>query len=206
MKTAVRAFELEFAETPGLLRDAYDYFGDNCGIDSTNIFAGCNGDYIDRCLDIESVVPCRISGAMMGDVRKIFVHLVLSGINPDLINVRDTRNGEPCSEYFNQVDIGSDFWLSSYKPGTLNMYFFGKENLRRETLARCYFDFTTSISPSIVKTIDEKLDDGNGRRGSLKAVFNPRNDVMSGVNCLDDDGIYNVSNDGEDCGFMVEIK
>jgi prepilin-type N-terminal cleavage/methylation domain-containing protein len=205
MKTAVRAFELEFGETPGLLRDAYDYFGDDCGADQIWPYHGCNGDYTDRCVDIETGHPCRIGGTTMGDIRRLPMHLVLSGIHPELAYVSNTNTNDDCSTYLNKVPIGSEYWLSTITPGALNMYFFNRINITR-TDQRCNHGFATSTSPQIVKTIDEKLDDGNGRGGSLKAIFNPGDDSMSGVDCLDENGVYNVSNDGEDCGFMVEIK
>ncbi len=207
MDTAIKAFQLEYDETPGLLKDAYDYWGSDCspGNHADNIYVGCNGDYEDNCVDI-SVGNCVVSTSMINDVRRLPVHLVLSGIHPELKYITDSRNNSNCDEHYNTSEIGSKYWVSSEDPNKLYMYFFDVEGVSHNGSMCTGGTFVDSLSPRDVKKIDEKLDDGNGIRGIVRAVASASDDSLSGTDCVSTTGVYNLSADDKTCNLRAELQ
>lgn len=206
MQTAVRAFELEFDATPGLMKDAYDYFGDECGVDSINIYNGCNGDTSnDRCL---ATTNCSVGNRYWADYRRFPIHLALSGIYPDMKYVSDTNTQTDCFEYLPDSPTGNYLWFSSETPDRIYMYDRIIVNPNRDAVNTCDIgNPVPSVSPRFMKAIDEKMDDGNGRRGNFTAQPSPSNEnSYSHPPCMDSDGIYNITNDSEECGLRFRLK
>jgi hypothetical protein len=220
MSTAVKAFQLEFDATPGLMKDAYDYFGDDCSThatlaDSDNAFWGCNGDLTnDRCINNDSTT-CNVAGTLRGDIRRFFLHLNISGIMPDLPAITDTTSFTDCSigSALPKVPIGGTYWVSSEDPGKIFMYFFEPPGLQHTGIDCILNGGGTSFFPprsylaKDVKRIDEKLDDGHGARGKLKTIYEPTNNNYTDSYCFDyTDDSWEINLDEKRCGFRVEIQ
>jgi prepilin-type N-terminal cleavage/methylation domain-containing protein len=207
MGTAIRAFQLEFDATPGTMQDAYDYFGDECGSDSFDRDYGCNGEEPhDRCID-SSLTNCYVGYNYTRDVRRFFVHMNLSGIYPDLTYVPNTRDLPNCDigTAFHEASIGGTYWVASEKPNKIYMYYFQPEDVTQDRDCRVG-TWGDNIPPKIIKSIDEKIDEGNGRRGIIQAIDNPFNNNFNGTDCVSADGVYNLSNDDETCNIRAELQ
>jgi prepilin-type N-terminal cleavage/methylation domain-containing protein len=213
MGTAIRAFQLEFDATPGMMVNAYDYFGDECGDNTDNTYYGCNGENNnpsprDRCLDGRNT-DCEVDIRFGGDIRRLFVHLNLSRIYPDLVYITDTRTDPDCligNTYHPTVlEENGITWVSSESPKRIYLQLFRKVGgwFGTSCITHPFGNFTY---PSIANQIDKKLDDGNGRRGKVKAQTNPSNENFDSSNCIDTVGNYNLSNDEKSCGVRVRLQ
>jgi prepilin-type N-terminal cleavage/methylation domain-containing protein len=209
MQTAVRAFELEFDDIPGDMEDAYDYFGDECGTDNDDPRTGCNGDG-DKCIDQNISTNCHTGGgSFSSDERRAMVHLAVSGIMPDIEHTisRDLTGciiGQTLPE--SPVESGIYFLHSN----TINKIYIKTAG---GTVPGCIFDINEGyLSPKDAKSIDEKIDEGNGRRGIYQARFgkykNPSfpDGQFDGADCMDSSGNYNLSEDGVTCQIRFKIK
>jgi prepilin-type N-terminal cleavage/methylation domain-containing protein len=205
MQTAIRAFQLEFDATPGLMKDAYDYFGDECGNNSKSSENGCNGDAgNDRCID--SGYNCSVIFLNYRDVRRLPIHLVLSEIYPGLKYTTNANTITDCNEQINTGALDTNFLVGSEIPGKIFLYYFQTSGLTHNGSYCTGTIIEQVISPRIVKSIDDKLDDGNGRRGIIRAIYRPRNNIYSGTDCMDADGVYNVAADDPACGLRAELQ
>jgi prepilin-type N-terminal cleavage/methylation domain-containing protein len=93
MKTALNAFKLEFDDIPGDMRDAYDYFGDECGDNSQDDYTGCNGNG-DKCVGNQVGYCEPRNNQYWGDFRRFAIHLNLSNIYPDIAMDTDSTDGD----------------------------------------------------------------------------------------------------------------
>jgi prepilin-type N-terminal cleavage/methylation domain-containing protein len=207
MQTAMRAFELEFGSQPGDFDEAYDYFGSECGSNGNNTIRGCVGDG-DLCIDGSRNSPCRTdTPAHTGDMRRSFIHLVLSEIHPDLPYVIDSSNADcTIGGTIPATAIGGAYVVGSQIRKKAFMYFFTPENFAMGGNWCNYGGFGGSVTPATLKKIDTKLDNGNGRRGIVQSVINHLDNSYSGADCDDADGNFNLSNEEKSCGFRVELK
>lgn len=207
MNTAIKAFRLEFDEVPGRMQNAYDYWGSDCGINNDNPSYGCNGDAIDdRCIDSNGY-DCSMSSNYSGDVRRAILHLALSGIHPDLPIVPDPSEESNCRKQIPQSSLGTYKVIASNTPDKIWLYFLDSSNDSPFTGSMCRMlpYSATSLSPKTAKEIDDKIDDGNGRRGIVKAIYRYEDNSYSSAACLDSDGVYNISESDKTCGLRAEI-
>jgi prepilin-type N-terminal cleavage/methylation domain-containing protein len=208
MQTAMRAFELEFGSQPGDFDEAYDYWGNECGTNTDNSRHGCIGDG-DLCIDGSQNLVCNMGdNAHIGDMRRSFVHLVLSGIHPDLPYITDSRDPTNCTvgDTIPATAVGGGYIVGSEIRNNAFMYFFKPENYTATSNWCIYGGYSGSVTPAMLKKIDNKLDDGNGRRGRIHSILNVLSDSYSGTDCDDADGNFNLSNEEKSCGFRVELK
>ncbi len=192
MGTGLKAFELEYNSLPGDLSDAYDYFGDDCGSNSTHDSSGCNGNG-DKCIGgISSTCPA-INWKYEGDYRRSLAHLNISGIIPNIpfsINSRsgDCTVGKVIPKIFNGIYMlygdGQSQYVRTFQRASFS--------------TQCRFSNYQVTTPQNIRKLDIKLDDGNGISGNFIGY--------SGNSCLSSSGIYNISNSNEDCGFMAKIN
>lgn len=201
MQTAIRAYQLEFDALPGDHEDAYDYFGDECGSDSTSRVRGCNGNG-DNCIGGVAGLCPPTSASPVGDIRRFYIHLALSGIIPDMAYQTNARSESNCQ-------AGSEFPESGSREGNtytiyshggsrkLLMSFWNDQNFGESHSSRyCIaqgLPFPFKVKQA--KKIDEKLDDGNGIRGRV---------IGEGGDCINSStGAYNLSS-GDD--FLCRIR
>ncbi len=200
METAVRAFELEYNALPGDMRDAYDYFGDDCGADTTDSRSGCNGDG-DRCLAGWHNICASSIGILAGDKRRLFVHLALSEIliapyftSTTTLQNKDCVLGSTLVKSAN----GDTFYGYSTEYGRISTIYantFYSDNggsICRVSGGKIYH-------PSYVKKIDDKIDDGNALLGNITALTND-NDCANTTT-----GVYRVDSTKNDCFMRVAI-
>lgn len=209
MGMAIKAFKLEYDELPGTLHNARDYWGIPCGTNSTDGYYGCNG-YSQRkkCIDNSGGSTCRVTNIFASDIRRFFVHLSFSGIMPDIPFVTSTTASSECivGETIPKSEIGGGYIVSSEINNKTFMYFFNPISFTHASNLCNFGDFSPPTTPRIVKSIDKKLDDGNGRRGIIRAISDPTNNAYLGANCIDAAGAYNVSNTGNTCGLRAELE
>jgi prepilin-type N-terminal cleavage/methylation domain-containing protein len=205
-KTAVKAFRLEFDATPGDMKDAYDYFGDECGWDSESNYHGCNGDG-DRCVGGISDSCPALNNKAEGDLRRTNIHLALSGIMPDIaydINSRDGNcgAGSTSEPIFNGVGV----LHSPINNNKLALQILRPETTVGESNNECRYNGAPGIlTTKSAKTIDEKIDDGNARRGSIKALSRFYSGDHFSSLCSDSSGNYILSEQAEVCNLRAAI-
>ncbi len=207
MKTAVRAYKLEFDSYPGMHTDAYDYFGDDCGNNSTNNVTGCNSD-ADKC--ISGLNSCNSGNAATSDIRRAMNHLSLSGIHPSLPTFSDSRHPENC-EYGTVLPataIGGGYAITSFTRGKIYLSFM-KTSM---TMNTHYCQFTghndTLATPKTLRSLDKKIDDENSIKGMMRNYKSYNSDnAFDSFFCSDSStGRYKVENNTSVCrGFRFEI-
>ncbi len=203
-KTALNAFKLEFDSLPGDLTDAYDYFGDECGTDSNQIYIGCNGDG-DKCLDgLGGCPPTNEKSG--GDSKRSFVHLNLSGIMPNIAYDPDPTSGE-CAAGESHPLIGDNIvTLFSRARGKVHLQIIGSET--HFVGGRCSTNGTSSFAftPRQADSIDKKIDDGNAILGFVKANILITADSY-GADCSESsNGSYEVSNSDSECNLRIDLN
>lgn len=206
MQAAVKAFELEFDDIPGDMTNAYDYFGANCGTDNSNAITGCNGTG-DKC--ISQADNCTTNGnGINGDIYRALNHLAVSEIYPDLPNFMSYIYPNRCviGEHLPETAVDSGtYLLHSETPNKIYMWFI------TSTLGANWCTLTAQtgyIKPKDAKSIDKKIDDGNGRRGLYQAKHSlwVNGGSFEGVDCMDANGNYAVSETGNNCAIRFEVK
>jgi prepilin-type N-terminal cleavage/methylation domain-containing protein len=208
MQTAVRAFNLEFDDIPGIMDNAYDYWGPECGTASFAQTTGCNGDLMyDKCVN-NHTQNCQVTMGIAGDVRRFFIHLKFSAIHPDLPVVLDSASETNCviGETLPSLDVGGTYFVASSRPKKLYMYLFEPRNFTHVSWTCSISAPLASIKPKDAKRIDEKIDDGNGRRGYLKAILDLNGNTYLSSDCMDSSGNYNLSSEEKDCGLRFELQ
>jgi prepilin-type N-terminal cleavage/methylation domain-containing protein len=205
MSTALKAFNLEFDALPGDMEDAYDYFGDECGNDSTGGTGGCNGNG-DKCLAGENSRCPAISNPYKMDIRRAFVHLNLSGIAPDINYQTNSGSSSSCANIAPDIMDDAIYILYSKRVNNINMQILPNEFEYDSGNSHCETSTNPSLTPKQAKALDEKLDNGNGRTGKIKAynTFDDNSYSFEGTDCMDADGVYNVGNSDKACNLRVE--
>jgi prepilin-type N-terminal cleavage/methylation domain-containing protein len=206
MQTALRAFELEFGEKPGLLRNAYDYWGNECGNNSDDISNGCNGSTNDQCINNNNTVKCRVNNSVSGDMRRLFIHLNLSGIYPDLPMITNASTQTDCKAGKTLPDINLDgvYWIGSRTPRKVYMYMFTPWRFEHIGWSCSTFGESAFLEPKVAEALDSKLDDGNGKKGIVKAIGG--NDNFNNTFCMDNNGNYDIPRDRKSCNIRVELE
>jgi prepilin-type N-terminal cleavage/methylation domain-containing protein len=202
MSTALRAFNLEFDALPGDMKDAYQYWGDECGLNSTSDAQGCNGGG-DKCIDRGACPP--VSYDLHVDIRRAPIHLNLSGIMPDINFITNSNpSDQSCTNVAPEIMGDATYAIYSPRVNKVNLQISSQLNF---VTSRCLFPLNNPVlTPKQAKTIDEKLDNGNGRTGKIKAYnnFSATNESLEGTDCMDADGVYNVGNSDKACNLRVE--
>ncbi len=207
MDRAVRAFELEYDNWPGKLENAYDYFGSACG----SVVGACHSADNDKCIDSRTGMCHSSNNKYDGDIRLIYVHLALSEIAPDLNYITNVGvSDKNCVQStLNEAPIGGHHIFSSRRTqGRLflhfaNMIYTGTQG------GSCTYTTSTAYTPETVKSIDEKIDNGNAVTGKITSQYYWRDPMNMGYlspDCHDDSGVYNVANKEKDCGFSFQLK
>ncbi len=154
---------------------------------------------------------CHISNnKFTSDIRRIYVDLAVSEIAPNLKYSIATTSEEACeNDTINEVPIGGHHIFSSRRTnGTLFLHF-SKLTSTCIVGGSCNFSASTVYLPETVKYIDEKIDNGNAITGKITTQYYFRGTANTGYlspDCHDDSGVYNVSNQDEDCGFAFQLK
>lgn len=206
LRTAIRAFKLEYDSIPGDMTDAYDYFGDACGNDSTDNMSGCNGDG-DKCIDQSPISNCSTGGSgWSGDIRRAFVHLAVSEIMPEIEHTINRPSVCNIGEVLPAMSIGNNatymLHSNSNTQGKIFLYMYN----RSVHAYTCASSGTDAFRPKNVSKIDKKTDDGNGRLGIVQARVGVSSwDNYSGTDCIDSSGNYVVSNNGFTCGMRIDM-
>jgi prepilin-type N-terminal cleavage/methylation domain-containing protein len=205
MGTAIKAFQLEFDATPGTMRNAHDYFGDECGQDNTHVYYGCNGDFADRCIDASTSNSCQTHSNYQGDIRRLPLHLSMSGIYPDLPQVPDSRDEPDCNKQIPKSALDTDKIVSSRIPNKIFLYFVKSANGTPHG-SICTPQYTSfALTPKTAQEIDKKIDNGNGRRGTIQSIYRNIDDSYS-IGCMDAEGNYLLSQDEPRCGIRAELQ
>lgn len=166
---AIHAFELEYGGKPGDLINAYDYFGGDCGTDASISWGdwdGCNGDG-DGVIDYP-------------EQAMVFSHLsrakIIPGDYPGRIEEAEVPATPgvhyPSAPFENTIYIYRD--ITGYS-GT--MFSRGLVGLtielgipRDDVGGRFNTDEAESLTGSIMKRIDDKMDDGLPSTGDVMAT------------------------------------
>jgi prepilin-type N-terminal cleavage/methylation domain-containing protein len=204
MKTAIRAYQLEFGQLPGDHEEAYDYFGDECGNDDIAGRTGCNGNG-DNCIGSWLEECPESSNIFSNDTRRIFVHLNLSGLMPDLIFQSSTHDVTECKagvSFPESTMDGNTYKIANrLNKKDIEMIYYNDDGFNYNN-SFCYVGHWTDVypfTPAEAKSIDEKLDDGNAIRGKVKA--------QGDVGCENiNTGAYRVNNDEKYCLITAVIN
>jgi prepilin-type N-terminal cleavage/methylation domain-containing protein len=188
MQTAIRAYQLEFDALPGDHKDAYDYFGDECGEDIEDSRRGCNGNG-DKCLEIWGGV-CHGPGSIFSaDRRRLFVHLNLSGIIPDIPYQSNSHLIQQCKAgiaFPKSTMAGNTFVVGNpEKRSELVMTYLNDAGFVKDGGFCRMWGGGYPFTPAEAKSIDEKLDDGNGIKGKVKGLGHHY--------CRHEGGVYRVN-------------
>jgi type II secretory pathway pseudopilin PulG len=202
MKTSMRTFRLQYNSVPGDLKSAYRFFGEKCGEDSDDPHVGCNGDG-NNCVDSDE--RCSLSRAYKGELRKAFVHLNLSGSIPKYSYDIDSSD-DHCEVGVTspQSDIDGGFLIYSLKPKDLYINFFSVEDFSHNGTECEYKELSGSLNPRIAMEVDKKVDDGNGKKGTVQSIT----DYVSQKHdeeCIDDKGEYKTDNGDRVCGIRSDL-
>jgi prepilin-type N-terminal cleavage/methylation domain-containing protein len=203
MQTAINAFSLEFNALPGDMKDAYDYFGSDCGFNVVANNNSCNGNG-DRCISgISNTCPPQ-NGKYYGDIKNFFVHLNLSGIAPDIPYAVNSETGNcTIGEVVPEILDGASYMIFSKSPaGKIYMQTYGSTVFNTQ----CGVLSTGAMTAKTAKTIDEKIDDGNARRGTIRAYYTFIADSYAGA-CSDNaENNYDLTTDGKVCNLRFEVR
>jgi prepilin-type N-terminal cleavage/methylation domain-containing protein len=212
MKTAIQAYKLEFDALPGDHKDAYEYFGDECGENNIEKSVGCNGNG-DKCITGNNICTDTFSDRSysFGEMRKIFVHLNLSGIMPDVLYDSDaTDNNCGMGIHAPESNLDGGFVVYTNRANKIYLNYFKADTSHNGWACR-FNNIRGTTTPKIAKRIDTKLDNENGMLGIVQAIHNfgllTGDGRYSAPECMNWDGIYDLSkNDGDECGIRINLQ
>ncbi len=204
--TAIKAFQLEYDALPGDMKDAYDYFGSDCGDDDA-LGSGCNGDGNKNIANL-NIESCNF-----------FEHLSMAEIVPGSYNCGHMTSIEIEKSWpllFDQIGVRPSLagaWGTNILP----------ENANRLVVSGL-FNFTGSGSASngrddldsqFSKAVDKKIDDGIASNGKLVALSDVT-EFFSGNKCTDSANAeimsmrgtydYDVASDKKVCFLFYEFS
>lgn len=208
MNTAINAFEHEFDEMPGDMTNAYDYFGSRCGNNTNSYHTGCNGDG-DKCIDGSTSQNCVAQANVVGDQRKLLLHLSLSEIMPELFRLVNQSTETNCSPgvSFETSEFGGIYQVASETPSKYYMYYYNYASVNHNGLICDFVENDDLFTPKQLKKIDMKLDDGNAISGRITSIWNPEDNSYSSSDCANTtSGQYNLTNNEKNCGMRAELR
>lgn len=182
---AIFAFRDKYKSWPGDIADAYDYWGSTCGANSTDRFAGCNGDGNGL-----------IQYAPAGENVKAWEHLWLAGLVVVQASGTGADNGANGVWLTKANTIASKFPDANWDFSTDATSMVGdtsavvKLHLGRIVSSQSRLTYLSVLTNGNALSIDTKIDDGQSSKGTM----NGNNDR----NCYDiSDDYYAVRATGE---------
>jgi prepilin-type N-terminal cleavage/methylation domain-containing protein len=176
IKTAIRAYELQYDALPGDHAEAYDYFdgsgGDSiCGEDNNNTTSSCNGNG-DGIVEFGNSLT---TGKR--EEQHVFQHLALANILAG--SFPSTPSGI----------AGSTYYKSAIE-GAYHHVYYGV--IRFSTPSYDAYSVNGVLSPADAKAIDKKIDNGHAGTGSV--IGKPGGNGGNQLPCLDGSQYSTASN------------
>jgi prepilin-type N-terminal cleavage/methylation domain-containing protein len=164
-RSSIYTFRSKYNALAGDFSRAYQYWGAPCGADTSGAADSCNGNGDGKAPT--SPIPI-YEGALT------FWHLYLSGMNP-INNYTPNR-----ADITARLQIGGTVFPYAPVDGSFYYFFFNPPDLQH------WFEIRDNngrgvMSPSQIKVIDDKLDDGIADKGVIRAV---RGINYAGTECL----------------------
>jgi prepilin-type N-terminal cleavage/methylation domain-containing protein len=210
------AFKLEYNAIPGDIKDAWDYWGDDCGANAGQ----CNGNG-------DKVVNSNVWDGYLYHVNKercmFWKHMALAGIWKEKYPCEGTIM--PDNAPINSLNPDTHYMVSAKcPPGNTNTncnsydkfiktknYLFtsGKAMDGGNTVwVRC--NWYKAFTPQQMKFFDKKIDDGKPQKGKLVVTDHTGSTCGSEIAtsaspCLNDDNDYDLSNDEHACQMRLEL-
>ncbi len=188
-RSAIEIFKDKYKSKPGDMSDAYDYFGTDCGTDSTSTSSGCNGN------------DDGLLGFSNGERLKAWKHLRLANLiegNYTGVAINGTRYGQIDVNVPGSVITNVGYMFDYSIPSPERNFLVQKDYLLLGA------DDTTgklenpSVNPVFAKAVDEKIDDGFAYTGLVVSL-----DADGHTGCITNPsvatGIYNLTTEDTVC-------
>jgi prepilin-type N-terminal cleavage/methylation domain-containing protein len=182
-RTVVETFKQQYGGYPGDLRNAFQFFGADCGGDSAAP-TGCNGNGNDVIEGEDEGYRAWQHLALSGVLSNVFTGQVGAGCTPS-VNVAEARIGVNAGYGFEQ-NLASAYQIN--RPAFVNLMFLGSNNNNLCT--------GPAITIDQAYQIDLKMDDENPSDGEVVAV---------GASCVNS-GEFNFGTAGNVCAMAFTLN
>lgn len=216
LRTAISEFEGSYGYLPGDLPTAFDYWGGDCGADSTGTAGDCNGDG-DGFVEFSGIA----SGVPQEDLLA-FEHLALSDLISGSFTGQDASGG-------NRFEVGANTYaLSSFTSAAFMFRTEADKSAALRSDAKTIYGTRGStirlgeiggngipeggfLTAKDARAIDLKMDDGKARSGTLYTIISP----LASTGCIkdnrewhstSDEVAYDLENDEETCHLVYWYK